>query len=262
MKKKVFIGITASQREVHVNISKKDITYISDDFLALIKYFDNVIPVILPVDIDPEHAKEIVEKLDGIILSSGEDIDPSIYKAVNLIKYDENISGLGEKYHRSLMFVPNIKRDFFEISLYKAAKEKNIPVIGICRGMQLINVAEEGTLYQENPDAGLIHFLGKDGWIHYHDIFLEKNSKIFEVFQIQKYTVCSIHHQSVEKLGKNLVISAKSEDGVVEVIEHKDYDFIIGIQGHIEKMTKNYPLYQKLIEKFIQNASIERVAYE
>jgi putative glutamine amidotransferase len=253
MKKKLIIGITANKKTVSVNFSaKQDVTYIADTFLDLFKSYDNIIPIIISQE-NVEHVEEICGILDGLIISSGEDVDPSFYKALNLIKYDDNVKDLGSHYHRSKLMAPNKKRDQFEISLYKAAKEKNIPILGICRGMQLINVAEGGTLYQELPASHISHFIEKDGWIHYHNIELDKDSKVYEIFKISTYTISSIHHQGVDKLGNNLVASARAEDGLIEIIEHMEKDFIVGFQGHIEHMF-NFPLYRKVIDVFVEKA--------
>jgi putative glutamine amidotransferase len=248
----VFIGITANKKSVSVNFStKQDVTYISDAFLGLFKKYDNVIPIIIS-DENLEHVKEICEILDGLVISSGEDVDPSFYKAFNLIKYD-NVTDLGSSYHRPKLLAPNKKRDQFELELYRVAKEKNIPILGICKGMQLMNVAEGGTLYQELPSTKISHFIEKDGWIHYHDIEIEKKSKLYEIFNTSRYTISSIHHQGIEKLGDNFIASATAEDGLVEIIEHKERDFIVGFQGHIEKMD-NFPLYKKVIDVFVEKA--------
>ena len=253
MNKKLIIGITANKKTVSVNFSaQQEITYIADVFLDLFKSYDNIIPIIISQE-NVEHVEEICSILDGLIISSGEDVDPSFYKALNLVKYDENVKDLGSHYHRSKLMAPNKKRDQFEIALYKAAKEKNIPILGICRGMQLINVAEGGTLYQELPASHISHFIEKDGWIHYHNIELDKDSKVYEIFKTSTYTIASIHHQGVDKLGNNLVASARAEDGLIEIIEHKEKDFIVGFQGHIEQMF-NFPIYRKVIDVFVEKA--------
>lgn len=255
MKKKLFIGITTSKRTVKVNFLKQDITYINDSFIDLLKSYDNIIPIILSPDTDPEHAKDIIQRLDGLILSSGEDIDPSLYNAKNEINYHENIEGAGTHYNRPISFAPNKQRDQFEINLYHAAKKNNIPILGICRGMQLINIAEGGTLHQELPETEFEHFLGKDGWIHYHNVTIERDTKLFDLFRIDSYPVSSIHHQAVDKLGENLIVSGKAEDGIVEIIEHLEHEFVVGVQGHIEKIIANFPLYNKLIEAFVHHAN-------
>ncbi len=258
MKNKLLIGITTSKREVNVNFSKQEIFYISKAFNDLLKDFDHVIPVFLSSDTDANHSKEIIEKLDGLILSSGEDIDPSIYNAKNLINYDENIKDAGFAHNRPMLCAPNKRRDLFEISLYKAAKEKNIPVLGICRGMQIINVAEGGTLHQEIPTTDISHFIEKDAWIHYHPISVKSDTKLFDIFKTNTYSVSSDHHQAVDKLGENLVASALADDGIIEIVEHEDHNFIMGLQGHIEKITNNFPLYNKVIEAFIEEAHERR----
>lgn len=260
MKKQTLIGITTSKRAVDVNLlSKQEIIYISNAMLELFATHENVVPIILSPDTHPQHADEICSILDGLLLSSGEDVDPSFYNNIELIKYDEKVSGVGKKYHRPTLLEPNIKRDKFEIDLYNAAKAKNIPVLGICRGMQIINVAEGGTLHQEHPDSDISHFMEKDGWINYHNIEIEQDSQIFSILNTLNHTVSSIHHQSVNQLADSLRSSAKADDGTIEIIEHLHEEFIIGIQGHIEKTMKNFPIYKNIINAFVKTASREKI---
>jgi putative glutamine amidotransferase len=255
MKKKIFLGITGNIRTISVNFSSnQEVTYIAKGYLDLIKDYENVIPIILTPDIDPKHAKDLCNTLDGIIFPGGEDIDPSSYGSENEIHYDAQIKDTGKPFHRPNISKPNKKRDLFEIELYKTAKEKDIPILGICRGMQLINVAEGGTLFQELPKSDIDHFIGNDGWIPYHDLFLEKDTKIHDIFKTDKYTISSIHHQAVNKLGNNLLASGTAKDGIIEIIEHPKHNFIIGVQGHMEKLVRNFPLYAEMVSKFIDRS--------
>ena len=263
MKKKIIIGITASKRKItSVTSSKQDVTYIPQAFIDLFKEHKNIIPIILYPDMDKDHAKEICAMLDGLILSSGEDVHPSNYNSESFVTYHENNKGFGTKFKRPETFSPNIKRDHFEIELYHAAKEKNIPILGICRGMQVINVAEKGTLFQEIPETKMTHFLEEDGWIHHHEIDIEPDCLTFDIFKKSNYSVSSIHHQAVDKVGNNLKVVGKSPDGITEIIEHNVHDFIIGFQGHIEKITNNFPLYQKIIHAFVERARLEMKCLE
>lgn len=256
MKNKILIGITTSKRSVDVNfLSKQEITYISNSIIELFQSHENVIPVILSHDTHNHHTDEICSILDGLLLSSGEDIDPSFYKTSNQINYDDKVNNIGKAYHRPKSLEPNQKRDQFEINLYHAAKKRNIPILGICRGMQLINVAEGGTLHQENPESHISHFIEKDGWIHYHNIEIDKNSKTYSILSTENIPISSIHHQSINNLGKELKATATAPDGTIEIIEHPDKEFIIGIQGHMEKILSNFPIYKKVIDEFLHAAT-------
>lgn len=252
MKKKVFIGITANSRKIKVNFfDNQSVSIISNDYFSLLNSYSHVVPIIIPGHVN-NIEKDLISILDGLILSSGEDLDPSMYSQKSLIQYDENIKGLGIPFKRPYSLSPNPVRDQIERNLYFNAKKKKIPILGICRGMQLINVVEGGTLFQELPQNNIRHFLEDDGWINYHDIFCKEESKTYGILGKKQTTISSIHHQAVDKLGENLNIAATSEDGIVEIIESKDKNsFILGFQGHVEAILSNYPSYRKLIDAFI-----------
>ncbi len=143
---------------------------------------------------------------------------------------------------------PILERDYFEIQLYSISKSLGKSILGICRGMQIINISEGGTLCQ-NIDTYLEHSIRKDGWIPYHSIKIKKNTILHQLLDIEEYTVSSTHHQCIKKLGTNIVASAYSADGIVEAIELcSDKQKIIGFQGHIENMLTNYTEYNKIIK--------------
>lgn len=143
---------------------------------------------------------------------------------------------------------PTLERDYFEIQLYSISKSLGKSILGICRGMQIINISEGGTLCQ-NIDTYLEHSIRKDGWIPYHSIKIKKNTILHQLLDIEEYTVSSTHHQCIKKLGMNIVASAYSADGIVEAIELcSDKQKIIGFQGHIENILTNYTEYNKIIK--------------
>lgn len=258
MSKKVIIGITTGNRKINSFTSPNaEFVCLSNAYLQLFKHDENVIPLIISPEIYHNNTEQICSMLDGLIISDGQDIHPSYYKQINLVKYDENVKGIGVPFKRPKVMEPYLQRDQLEIQLYRKAKEKNIPILGVCRGMQIINVAEGGTLHQELPDSEVTHYLGEDGWINYHQIKICQSSKLNAIFKKEEYAISSIHHQGIEKLGKELIATGHADDGHIEVIEHKDKDFIMGFQGHFEKMVKNYPLYQKMIHHFVEQARKE-----
>jgi putative glutamine amidotransferase len=168
---------------------------------------------------DPEEALAL---LDGLLLAGGADIDPASY---------------GEPAHpKTAGTVP--ERDRFEIALLGAAIEADMPVLGICRGMQLINVALGGTLLQHLPERFGHHehrrvvgsFDGAD-----HDVELREGSLAWRVVGEARHATKSHHHQGVERLGEGLVVSGVSAmDGLPEAIEHASARFVLGVQWHPE----------------------------
>ena len=159
----------------------------------------------------------LVAKLDVLVMTGGEDIAPE--------KYNESESPkLGKV---------NVKRDDFDFRLLAAARRRNLPVIGICRGCQLLNVAFGGTLYQDLPSE----FPVKDVQHRntHHKITIESASRIAKIVGKKEVLVNSYHHQSVKDLAPGFRIVAKSPEGVVEAIECDTYP-AIGVQFHPEKM--------------------------
>jgi putative glutamine amidotransferase len=169
-----------------------------------------------------EEPAEALELVDGLLLIGGADIDPASY---------------GEPRHpETVDTVP--ERDEFEIALTRAAIELDLPLLGICRGMQLLNVALGGTLHQHLPER-LGHeehrrvpgsFDGAD-----HDVELVPGSLAARVAGETRHAIKSHHHQAVDRLGEGLVVSGRDlDDGLPETIEMPDKDFVLGVQWHPE----------------------------
>ncbi|MDR1628400.1 MAG: gamma-glutamyl-gamma-aminobutyrate hydrolase family protein [Oscillospiraceae bacterium] len=231
--------------------SKQCITYISDSYLDLIKEC-GAIPFIIPADISQEKISDILKIIDGLILPGGRDIHPSCYGDDLEITYSKDINGCGKEFYRPIVLKPDIEKDKFEINFYLEAINYKIPVIGICRGMQIMNVAHGGTLFQEIPPNHTIkHSMEDDEFINYHSININKQSKTYNFFNVASYFTSSVHHQAVNKLGDDLQIGASSDDNIIEIIEHKKPDvFAIGIQGHPEKTLTNLNKFKKIFEEF------------
>lgn len=253
--RKPLIGITAPNTNVSINMSSsQNVTLIANSYLNIVNDFDAV-PVILPSFLNEEQIQAFITILDGLILTSGQDLSSTTYGVRSKVIYSKKFTGIGEPYKRPMLLAPDPKRDEVEIALYKAAKNKGIPIIGVCRGMQLINVAEGGTLFEELAESAISHYIDPDGWINYHSISIVPNTLSSKLLGVSSYFVSSIHHQGVEKIGNNLKISAFAEDGVIEIIEHEDETrFIIGFQGHVEKIRKNQSAYDCIFKAFFERS--------
>lgn len=253
--KKPLIGITAPNTNVSINMSSsQNVTLIANSYLNIVNDF-NAVPVILPSLLNEEQIQAFIAILDGLILTSGQDLSSITYGAESKVIYSKEFTGIGEPYKRPMLLAPDPKRDEVEIALYKAAKNKDIPIIGICRGMQLINVAEGGTLFEELPESSVSHYIDPDGWINYHSITIVPDTLSAKLLGVRNYFVSSIHHQGIVKVGNNLKVSAIAEDGVIEMIEHEDEDrFIIGFQGHVEKIRKNQSAYDNIFKEFFERS--------
>ena len=198
----------------------------------------------------PEEAVAYVANLDGLLFSGGKDIDPSHYG-------EEPIKGIGS-------FDP--ERDEWELALFKAAAAKGLPIFGICRGHQLVNIALGGSLFQDlanqcseaklhNPEDFPVDKL-------FHRISIAGESLVHKIFGDSGTRVNSFHHQAVKKLGTGLKVSATALDGVVEAFESTNpTHFILGVQFHPESLTLNYPVFLGLFSAFV-DASRKRAIRE
>ena len=170
-------------------------------------------------------------KIDGLLLPGGGDIDPEIY---------------GEVRHPNTQYV-NEERDEFEILLFEEAMEKDIPVFGICRGIQIMNVVMcgGGSLYQHIPDQipEPLPALFPDFPIHkkygadtQHDIKITTGSRLSQIIGESTAEVNSSHYQAVKVISDELVVTAQSKDGIIEAMEYPSKRFVIGVQYHPERM--------------------------
>jgi len=179
------------------------------------------------------------EDYDGILFAGGEDVDPALYE--DQTKY-KNVQ-------------VDRARDDFEFALLDRALDRRLPVLGICRGIQLINVKFGGTLYQDLPsDANLelSHKQPGDRSAPTHAVTLtDPESRLAEVFH-GSCRVNSLHHQAIKRLGRGLKVTAHSEDGLVEAIEAaSDYPFLMAVQWHPEEMA-DVPEQRKILAQFIE----------
>nr|WP_300093260.1 gamma-glutamyl-gamma-aminobutyrate hydrolase family protein [Sedimentibacter sp.] len=198
------------------------------------------VPVILPVTDDDESIERYLSLVDGIYFTGGGDINPLLFgeepiRQIGAIDYD---------------------RDTFEVKLYKHAALKNMPMLGICRGQQIMNVAGGGTLYQDiyaqrqNTNGHSPKFtLG--GYEH-HTVDLIRDSMIYNIFKTDKIKTNSFHHQAVKDVAEGYIATAFTEDGIIECIESSELEFALGVQWHPEIMFERYPLFCNIFNSFIE----------
>lgn len=213
--------------------------YVNNDYVnAIIE--SGGIPYIIPIVEDEKIIEEQIKNIDGLLLSGGQDVNPLIYN-------EEPCKELG---------IISPKRDFFDICLIKYAMKKNKPILGICRGSQILNVANGGSLFQDLKyieSSYIKHNQNHSPNLTTHSVIIKDDSKLRKFFE-KTILVNSFHHQAIKKVGDNLKISALSKDGVVEAIESKDNRFIIGIQWHPEMLAKNNENMKNLFKNFIKAA--------
>jgi putative glutamine amidotransferase len=177
--------------------------------------------VLPPDDTVAEGPDELLDLLDGLILAGGADVDPASYGA----RPHPETAGARED------------RDRFEIALGTRALERDLPLLGICRGMQMLNVIEGGTLDQHLPDrVGHENHRHTPGQFSDHEVRLEPGSLAARAVGAERSAVRSHHHQGVDELGENLVVSGRSaDDDLIEAIERPDRRFAVGVLWHPEQ---------------------------
>ena len=177
-------------------------------------------PVILPAVRDSLTCAEILSKLDGVVFSGGEDFDPAYYGETVM-----------EDAHVSI----NACRDTVDMIYAKTAVKMKMPILGICRGSQLLNVAMGGSLYQDIPTQvpdNVGHSQREPGNVGTHKITIKKGSTLRKVMKTDTLWVNSYHHQGVKDLAKGVKVTATTDDGLVEGFEGKK---IYAVQFHPEK---------------------------
>ena len=185
-----------------------------------------------PVDVAP--GAERLPEVDGLLLPGGWDVDPSLYGE----KKDEKVGPIDREL------------DDTELLMFKQARERELPVLGICRGQQVINVAMGGTLVQHLED----HDIRTHGRSHLaHTIEVDPSSELGHAAGEHKIRVNSFHHQAVKQLAPGLHESATGEDGTVEGVETDD-GLIVAVQCHPEELTTDLPWARRLFERFVARA--------
>jgi putative glutamine amidotransferase len=208
------------------------------------------IPIVIPVPqiFNPDTIKEQVNRVDAILIQGGIDVTPSFYGEENLPELD----------------VTCAQTDQFILEVIKYAKERKIPILGICKGMQLINVSFGGTLYQDIKYAGL------DSKSHrqsdetitkpVHSINVVENSYLSNMFPNKdKLMVNSYHHQAIKDLGQGLEIDAKADDGIIESIHYGNKSqWIFGVQFHPEQLSRANDEFLAIFSEFIKQANLAK----
>jgi putative glutamine amidotransferase len=180
------------------------------------------LPVVLP-PVALENVPALVQRLDGVCLSGGPDLDPETY---------------AERPHPELGPIePDLDR--FELELARQADARGLPILAICRGMQALNVARGGSLHQHLPDrpgVTIDHRQREPGDRAVHDVTVAAGSRLARLLGMRAAAVNSFHHQGVHRIGNGLRAVAWSSDGVIEGIEAPARDFAVGVQWHAENL--------------------------
>ena len=232
------IGITtrAGTRSAHNH--ERPIDYSNSSYIRAVEDAGGM-PILIPILQDVSGLRTLLPRLDGLLLPGGLDIDPRNYQ---------------QQPHR-LTGSTNPSLDTLELALAHWALQEKLPTLGICRGMQLLNVALGGDLYQDlgeqYPDS-LAHAswdLPRNQFAH--SIQIEAGSRMEKIFGQTVIESNSLHHQGIRKPGNGVIISGRSEDGVAELMEVTDHPFMLAAQCHPEELYESDPVWAKLFKAFV-----------
>lgn len=220
---------------------------LADDYVKSVEQLGGT-PIVIPIVGNYKISLGIIEKLDGIIFSGGNDVNPKYYNEEAELEYKNLVHSLDE----------------LEINLYKKVlSETSMPILGICRGLQLINIVHGGTLFQEMRMGEYTkHTYSKEPVskdVIAHDVSIKKDSLLFEIIGKKNIPTNSFHHQSIKELGEGLKINAISEDEIVEGIEGIEDRFLLGVQWHPEMLAPDDSIndeYSRSIFKYFIKESL------
>ncbi|WP_416145067.1 gamma-glutamyl-gamma-aminobutyrate hydrolase family protein [Planococcus koreensis] len=237
-KKKPVIGITARV--------EKDQTYSLDPVYGKAILQSGGLPLIVPI-VDEEDIPALCERLDGLIVTGGGDINPSLYG-------EEPHLRLGAVYPGSDLYEKELILNFLKLDK---------PFIGMCRGLQMLNISLggtnyqdlesqfEGTLYQHKQMALRTH--------RTHSVTLEEDSQLLSIMGEKSFHVNSFHHQGVKDVSKELKVAARAADGLVEALESDKYQFVMGIQWHPEEFAvEGDEASKKLFDRFVKECARDK----
>lgn len=218
---------------------------LADDYVKCIERAGGI-PIIIPITEDFSCTTETLGILDGLLFTGGSDIDPQFYNQLPK-------KGLG---------AIDPKRDEHEIALAKKVLfEMDMPVLGICRGIQILNVACGGTLYQdlalERPEGFNHTIIEAPKYYPTHKVKIKEQSKIHHIFKSDEIKVNSFNHQGINRLAEEFEATMVAEDGLIEGIEMKGSRFVIAVQWHPEMMVERYPEYMVIFEEFVKGCIIK-----
>lgn len=247
--KKPLIGITSNFSSDGMTYVKQGLGAIGQEWSLVANDYSEAIikaggiPIVIPISEDENYTKDIAEKIDGLLLSGGADMDPILSGQ----RADAKTGRIAPK------------RDSQELALLDYFyKNTNKPIIGICRGMQLMNVYFKGNLILDLPSAGyLTHSISNnERYNPIHHVTIKENSLLREIIGNEKTYVNSLHHQAIGELGEGLIVSAISEDNVIEAIESQNVKerFILATQWHPEMTSIKDEDHERIFDYFISAA--------
>lgn len=236
------IGVTSW----HHQDAEEQWEYVRDNYTRAVNEAGGL-PLILPIaSYDLNLIPEYLETVDGLLFTGGEDVHPSFYGEIVL----ERCGVIDEK------------RDLFEIELCRQALDRDLPVLGICRGCQLINVALGGSLCQDlsyRPGTSPLHNAPKERRGEpIHGVTILPETRLMQILGVGEAKVTSSHHQILREIAPSLKANALGEDGIIEGVEGEGFRFLLAVQWHPERLALRDPLHLRLFRALIDSTTRSR----
>ncbi|WP_067006993.1 gamma-glutamyl-gamma-aminobutyrate hydrolase family protein [Mycobacterium sp. 1081908.1] len=229
---KPVIGLTSYLEQVRTGVWDIAAGYLPADYFEGVVMAGGIAVLLPPQPVDAEVADRLLDSLDALVITGGYDLDPASY---------------GQDPHPATDS-PRTDRDAWEFALLRGALDRGLPVLGICRGAQLLNVAFGGTLHQHLPEV-----LGHNGHRAGNGVFARlpvrtvAGTRLAALIGEGADAPC-YHHQAIDKVGDGLVVSATDADGVVEAVEVPGASFVLAVQWHPEKSLDDLRLFRAVVE--------------
>ncbi len=232
---KPIIGITTWRRNVTSAFGEENLQTLAHYYIESLRSA-GMTPIMFPAEGNPTDTDHLLDLVDGVVLSGGQDMDPTLYGA-------ENTHSRGV----------NTADDLFEIALVEAARDRDKPLLAICRGIQVLNVAMGGTLHQEVTSPGGVHELidrdtdPEELVARRHVVRFEEGARLAKMYGADEAKVNTIHHQGIDRLGKDLVVEGRTDDGLIEAVHYDGDWWALGVQWHPERLDGDH---QKIFSLF------------
>ncbi len=227
------------------NIDLEGNTSILKSYVSAIENAGGV-PVLIPYTDNIDTLFSFIDMCDGVCFTGGIDVDPKRYG-------EEKMPWCKDTQDN---------RDIFDLSIFHIARKMKKPILGICRGAQLINVALEGTLYQDIPteiNTSILHSQLEPKFEYSHEINIANDTPLYNLLGKERIKANSFHHQAIKTLGEGLLVMATADDGIIEAIYSSNYKYLRAYQWHPERICLNDNNQKALFTDFIKACLKEKI---